>query len=55
MVFKYFASFTGYEDDIFEVISYLHVQGFKFGRKFDKYGRKFTNFAENLTNLEENL
>ena len=25
VVFTYFASFTGYEDDIIEVISYLHV------------------------------
>ena len=40
MVFTYFASFTGYEDDILEVISYLHVQGSKFGREFDKFGRK---------------
>ena len=40
IVFTYFASFTGYEDDIFEVISNLHVQGSKFGRKFDKFGGK---------------
>ena len=40
MVFTYFASFTGYEDDIFEVFSNLHVQGSKFGGKFDKFGRK---------------
>ena len=33
IVLKYFASFTGYEDDIFEVISNLHVQGSKFGGK----------------------
>ena len=25
VVFTYFSSFTGYEDDIIEVISYLHV------------------------------
>ena len=40
IVFTNLASFTGYEDDIFEVISNLHVQGSKFG--------------ENLTNLAEN-
>ena len=39
-VFTYFASFTGYADDIFEVISYLHVQGSKFGGKFEKFGGK---------------
>ena len=38
LVFTYFASFTDYEDDIFEVIFNLHVQGSKFGRKFDKSG-----------------
>ena len=41
IVFPYFASFTGYEDDLFEVIYNMHVQGSKFG--------------ENLTNLAENL
>ena len=35
----YFASFP--EDDIFEGISNLHVQGYKFGGKFDKFGGKF--------------
>ena len=40
IVFKCFASFTGYEGDIFEVISYLHVQGSKFGGKVDKFGGK---------------
>ena len=40
IVFTYFASFTGYEGDISEVISNLHVQGSKFGRKFDKFGGK---------------
>ena len=35
-----FASFTGYGDDIFEVISNFHVQGSKFGGKFDKFGGK---------------
>ena len=38
IVFTYFASFTGYEDVIFEVISNLHVQGSKLGRKFVKFG-----------------
>ena len=33
-VLTYFASFTGYEDDIFEVILNLHVQWSKFGRHF---------------------
>ena len=33
IVFTYFASFTGYEYDIFEVISKLKVQGSKFGGK----------------------
>ena len=40
IVLAYFASFTGNEDDISEVISNLHVQGFKFGNKFDKFGGK---------------
>ena len=40
IVFTYFASFTGYEDDIFEFISNFHIQGSKFGKKFDKFGRK---------------
>ena len=31
ILFTYFASFIGYEDDILEVISNLHVQGAKFG------------------------
>ena len=38
IVFTYFASFTGYEDDIFEVISNLHVQGSKYGGKLYKLG-----------------
>ena len=34
-VFTYLASFTGYEDDIFEVFfSHLYVQGSKFWGKF---------------------
>ena len=41
LVVTYFASFTDYEDDIFEVISNLHVQGSKFGGKINKYGGKF--------------
>ena len=40
IVFTYFASFTGYEDDIFVVISNLHVQGSKFGGNFYKFGKK---------------
>ena len=35
-----FASFTGYKDDILEVISNLHVQESKFGRKIYKFGEK---------------
>ena len=31
IVFTYFASYTGYEDDILEIISNLHVQESKFG------------------------
>ena len=40
LVFTYFALFTYYEDDIFEVISNLHVQGSKFGGKIKKFDRK---------------
>ena len=40
-VFTYFASFTGDEANIFEVISNLHVQGLKFCGKFDKFGGKY--------------
>ena len=40
IVFKYFASFTGYEDEIFEVISNLHVQESKFGGNIYKFGGK---------------
>ena len=40
IVFTYFASFTGYEDAIFEVVSNLHVEGSKFGGKLDKFGEK---------------
>ena len=37
---NHFASFIGYEEDIFEVISNFHVLGAKFGGKKDKFGRK---------------
>ena len=40
LVITYFASFTDYEDDIFEVISNWHVQGSKFGGKINKFGVK---------------
>ena len=40
IVLTYFASFTGYEDDIFEVIFNLHIQGSKFGGKFYQFGGK---------------
>ena len=42
MLLTYLASFTGYEDDYFKVISNLHVQSPKFEGIF------FTNLAENL-------
>ena len=32
--------FTDYEDNMFEVISNLHVHGSKFGGKINKYGGK---------------
>ena len=35
IVFTYFASFKGYEDDIFEGISSLHFKWLKFGGKID--------------------
>ena len=37
IVFTYFASFTGYEDDMFEVISNLHILESKFGKNLDKF------------------
>ena len=40
IVFTYFASFTGYEDDILEVISNLNVQRLKYGGKMEKFGGK---------------
>ena len=49
IVFTYFASFTGYEDDILEVSSNLHVQESKFGVKIYKFGgtsKKKLNSAE---------
>ena len=39
-VFGYFASFTGSEDDIFEDISNLYVQKFKFIRKNLQFWQK---------------
>ena len=41
-VFKFFASFTGYEDDIFKVFFSLQVQESKFGRYIYKFGGKST-------------
>ena len=41
IVFTYFASFTGYEDDIFDFFLNLHVQGSKFGGKFYKFEGKY--------------
>ena len=41
IVFPYFALFTGYEDDIFEVIANLHVHRSKFGGKLFKNGEAF--------------
>ena len=38
LVSIYFASFIDYENEIFEVISNLHVQGSKFGGKMNKFG-----------------
>ena len=40
IVFTYFAPFTGYEYDFFEVICKFHVQRCKFGRKSKKIGWK---------------
>ena len=40
IVLKCFASFTGYKDDTFEVISNLLVQESKFGRNIYKFGGK---------------
>ena len=40
IVFTYFASFTGYEEDILKVISNLQVKESKFGGKIYKFGGK---------------
>ena len=40
ILFTYFASFIGYEDEILDVISYLRVHGAKFGGKKDIFGGK---------------
>ena len=40
-VFRYFASLTGYDDNILQVISYLHVQSSKFGGKLEKIDAKY--------------
>ena len=39
IVLTYFASFTGFEDDIFEVFSYLPNEGSKTGGKMDQFGK----------------
>ena len=40
IVLKYFASFTGHEDDIFEVILKSHIQESKFGGNIYKFEQK---------------
>ena len=40
MLFTYFASFIGYEGNILDIISNLHVQGANIGGKKDKFGGK---------------
>ena len=45
ILLTYIASFMGYEDNIFDFISYLHVQGAKFGGKKDKFGGKKDKFG----------
>ena len=40
IVFTYFASVKGYEDDNVEVISYFHFQEPKLGGKMDQFGGK---------------
>ena len=40
IVLTYIASFTGYKENIFEVISNIHFQRSKFARKFEKFGEK---------------
>ena len=42
ILFTYFASFTGYEDGVLEVISSLHIKESKYGRKIYKFcGKSF--------------
>ena len=40
MIFTYLTSFIGCEDGILEVISNLHIEGAKCGRKNDKFDGK---------------
>ena len=40
MILTYFASFTGFEDVIFEVVSNFHIQGSTLVGKFEKFGGK---------------
>ena len=49
IIFTYFASFIGFEEDILKVISNLHVQGAKFGRKKDIFGGQY---LKNLNSAE---
>ena len=46
IVLKYFASFTGYEHDIFEVTFNLDVQESKFGKKYLQIWRKIKQKVE---------
>ena len=39
-MFTWFASYTGYEDNVFQVISDLNVKRSKFDRKQGKFGGK---------------
>ena len=41
LVFIYFATFTDYEYDIFEVISNMQIQGSKFGGEITNLGKIF--------------
>ena len=52
-VFTCFALFTDYKDDNFEVISNLHVQGSKIGRKIYKFGGKSKKKKLNSTEVME--
>ena len=49
--FRYFASCTGYEDDIFEGSFNLQVQRCKFSGKVDKFGQ--FNFFNELIGVHE--